>query len=350
MPRKPILLALLAVVGLTALPARGQAARPAWEEELREMGYLIFHLSNINVVNGLNLTGEQATRLRDLALQMEAVADPPPAFTVKLRPEIEAIRKTYLEAREVLLKGQPVTADLSARVGSARVAETKFIRATLRPRPSATDPGCAACHTEPGTGSGEPMAPTGLTAATMGLAHIRAPYGTRGLLKVASVSPQVEATLTDAQKAILGSFSCCLIPPQDLSDPVRAGQAESGSKEIELLTKVRQIPENAWPFWRGVILQTTEEVTTYVSPGATAQRKAVAREAVAKAVDRARTLSDVEFELEKTDLARAAKAALMPPQADSPHKAAFFLLMPGASHVYSCHLDRLAKRAGTKVP
>jgi hypothetical protein len=326
-----------------ALSMPGLAAQATWEQELREMGYLILHISNINVVNGLNLTRDQAVKLRALALQVEAAADAPPALKALLGPEIEGVRKTYLELREVLLKGQPVSPELTARVHQARAVETKFIRSTLRSSPVSTGTSCVACHMAPREDA-QPMTPTASTKALTGRAHMQGPYGQRGLAKVVGLSPQVEAVLTDAQKAVLGSFSCCLVPPQDLSDPVRAGQAESGSKELELLRKVRQIPDGLWPGARDTILKRVDSITQMVSPGATEARKATAREAVAKALDRARSLSDVEFELEKAELARGARAAIVPPQGDSPHKAAFFLLMPGASKVYARYLERLSDK------
>ena len=43
----------------------GIAAPARWESDLRQMGYLFLHLSNINAVNGLNLT-ENIKRARDL--------------------------------------------------------------------------------------------------------------------------------------------------------------------------------------------------------------------------------------------------------------------------------------------
>ena len=352
MRHKLLVLTLLATVGIAAFPAPGQAAQATWEEELREMGYLIFHLSNINVINGLNLTREQATRLCTLALQVEAVADPSPTFHAQLGPEMEGVRKTYLEAREVLLKGEPVSPELQARVGQARAAETQFIRSTLRPSPTSPGTNCLACHTAPhaeGSGAG-PMSPSPAIRKTVGLAHIEGPYGKRALPKVVSLSPQIESILTDAQKAILGSFSCCLIPPQDLSDPVRAGQAETGEKQIELLRKVRQIPANLWAGARERILAKYSDATVLFSPGASDEKKAGVRDRVGKALDRARGLTDVAFELEKEELTKSLKAAVQPPQGDGPHKAAMFLLVPGSSQVYSGYLDRLAKQASLGKP
>jgi hypothetical protein len=188
------------------------------------------------------------------------------------------------------------------------------------------------------------MSPSPAMRKVMGLAHMEGVYGKRGITKLLSVSSQAEAILTDAQKSILGSFSCCLVPPQDLSDPVRAGQAETSEKSLELVRNVRRIPEAAWPVARERILQRADEITQIVSAGATAEKKSAVRERVGKAIDRARSLSDVEFEVEKNELARAVKIAVQPPQGDAPHKAAYFLLVPGASKVYAQYLQRLAKQ------
>ena len=70
---------------------------------------------------------------------------------------------------------------------------------------------------------------------------------------------------------------------------------------------------------------------------------------IAKALDRIRKLSDVEFELEKAELAKAVKAAIVPPQKDSRYKAAYFLLIPGASKVYANYIRRLDKKGKARA-
>ncbi len=58
-------------------------AAPMWERELREMGYAFLHLSNINVINGLNLSREQADKLRRLAKQVERAGEKPPSLRAR---------------------------------------------------------------------------------------------------------------------------------------------------------------------------------------------------------------------------------------------------------------------------
>jgi hypothetical protein len=338
------LLVLVPFLALSGVALGGE--RLKWEPQLREMGYLFLHLSNINVINGLNLTREQAQKLRSLASEVEAAASPAPTLAAPLSPELEAVRKTWLEARGLLLDGKPVPPDLEARVNQARAAESAVIRKTIRPAPLALDTRCVSCHTAPDTNSGPPMARTPQVDRLVGRAHAEGLYGTGGLVRMALASAQVKSILTEGQQAILGSFSCCLVPPHDLSDPVRAGQAEGDEKALDLMRKIRQCPDGFWPVLRGGILAGVDRITDAVSPGATAARKLTTREEIAKLVDRVRSLKDVEFEMEKAELSKSVKTILVPGQGgDAPFKASYFLFIPGSSAVYARYLDRLAKSA-----
>ena len=335
---------LLVVVLAVAVAGPALAAQASWDRQLGEMGYMFLHISNINVVNGLNLTREQAKKLYGLARQIEAVAPRPPSFKARLAPELESVRKDWLELRRLLAHNKPVPEELQSRVNQSRAAESAVIRKTIRPRPISSGTKCSACHTAPSEGSGEPMTVSATLKRQVDMAHSEGLYGKRGLAKLVLLAPQIDTILTDGQKGILGSFACCLVPPQDLSDPMRAGQAESSEKVLTLMRKVRQCPDRFWPIMRNGILTKVDQITAAVSPGATVARKTATREKIAKALDRIRQLSDVEFEMEKAELAKSVKAAIIPPQKDSRYKAAYFLLIPGASKVYANYIRRLDKK------
>jgi hypothetical protein len=338
------LLVALAACGATS----AEGPPPKWEPQLRQMGYLFLHLSNINVINGLNLSREQAVKLRELARQVEAAAPKPLALDIPLSPELEEVRKPWLEARALLLEGKPVPPELAERVGQSRAQESAVLRKTIRPKPLALDTRCASCHTAPRDSSEAPMTLTAPLRALTNRAHSEGLYGPRGLATLGQLNDQVKAVLTDAQHAILGNFSCCLVPPQNLSDPVRAGQAEESQKALDLIRRIRQCPENLWPMMRNGLMAGVDRITEAVSPGAGAERKATVRAEIEKLVDRVRSLSDVEFEMEKGQLTKAVRTALVPGQGDNPLKAAYFLLVPGSSHVYTRYMERLAKTAAAK--
>ena len=331
-----------------ALCGQAMAAQGTWEEDLRQMGYLFLHLSSINAINGVNLTREQAVKLRRLARQVEAVAAKPPSFTAPLRPELAEVRAAWLAMREALLRGENPSEALRKRAHDAYLVKSQFVRTTLRPLPAARSTQCASCHRAPEAAKGlggRPMTAGPRMKRFVDLAHSEGLYGKPGLWKVARLTRQVDEVLTDAQKAILGSFTCCLAPPRDLSDPMRAGQAESNARELALLRKVPACPEGAWPLMRMALLASCDPLTEAVSPGATAARKARARQAVAKTLDRARGLSEVAFEMEKAELARQAKAAIVPAAGQSRTKAAYFLLIPGATEAYTAYIEWLDARA-----
>jgi hypothetical protein len=194
----------------------------------------------------------------------------------------------------------------------------------------------------------EPMAVTPEIKKQLDIAHIVADYGWVGTGLFVKVAPEVDAIIGEGRRGAFAKYSCCLVPPSDMADPVRIGQAESSEKELELLRGVRKIPAADWPAAREALCRGMDVVTELVSPGATAEKKAAAREAIGKAMDRARELGDAEFELEKETLAKAIGRLSVAPQDDWPQKAAFFLLVPGSSGVYQSYIERLAKEAGAK--
>ena len=85
--RRCIATGLAAIIVAAASVGKARAfERPAveasWEEQARAMGYLILHLSSVNAINGLNLSRDQAVRLRGMARDVEASG----AKVPKLKP------------------------------------------------------------------------------------------------------------------------------------------------------------------------------------------------------------------------------------------------------------------------
>ncbi|NOY81260.1 MAG: hypothetical protein GXP31_09680 [Kiritimatiellaeota bacterium] len=325
----------------------GTAADKYWERELRQMGYLFLHISNINVINGLNLTRNQAVKLRSLARRVEAVVPSPPEFRERIGPEMQQVRDAWLALRDVLLDGQAVSESLERRANEGRVRESRIIRSGLRRAPVDRNASCNACHRAPSrdAASVAPMQLEGATKRLADIAHMELAYGPRGAAVLVRLSPEVNRILSDGQRAILDGFSCCLTPPRELGDPVRAGQAEVSARSVDLLRKVRACPEARWPWMRAAILGRIHDLASAINPGASESRRSVAARNVGEVVDRARSLSDVRFELEKGELAKEVRAALIPPRGKWPHRAAYFLLIPGASRVYTKLIGRLEREA-----
>ena len=354
---------LVPILAAAALWTGSLAAEEAtWDEQNTAMGWFIMHISGINAINGLNLTRDQAVRLRTMARDVESVAPRTPTFSKIYRSDLGEVRDTYLELRKVLLDGGEVSKELEGKVHRARGVEAAVIRQSLA-HPNGKEANCQRCHGEPETRDVRQQAAAMLADLRMSdkpgqhetfMAHMHGTLGTRGAAKVAQLAPEVDKLLTEPQKEVVHTFSCCLVPPKGLSDPVRAGQASGGGREIEILRSVRGIPAESWPRMREAAMQKLDAMLAVKSPGATEAERAAARKRVGEAYEKARAMSETEFEMEKDSLA----AALVGPRASSANlepsgqrfMAAYFLLLPGAAGVYDRVIQRLeAKEKGAGV-
>ncbi|MGD2088701.1 MAG: hypothetical protein PVH61_21160 [Candidatus Aminicenantes bacterium] len=332
--------------------------RAAWEEQIHGMGYLILHLSSINAINGMNLTPDQARRLGQMAHEVEAISEKIPDFETIYRPDLAEVLETYLEVRKYIICGQDVPEELRQRVVRARSIESAVIRLSLSNNNFARS-SCLRCHREPSVldlRQNERMM-AGLTMTSRPnfigleretfLAHMAGVFGKRGLLKLMTLSVEVDRLLTDSQKEILKTFTCCIIPPKELSDPVRAGQATSGEKEIEILRKVRKVPETFWPYAKSQGLKKLEQLLVFKFPGITADKIKTICDRVGKIYEKARKLSDVDFEMEKGDLAEEITRIGTPKKELDNRQQGFmnalFLFIPGSSEIY----DNISKRLET---
>lgn len=334
---------IFAVFALSTAALAGDQA--PWEDQLREMGHLLYRTSGANVVNGLNLTRGQAVELRDLAQELDRAGASAPDPQGEFREDLGRARKTYRELYQVLSRGEEVSDDLRARVVSARTEESKAIAESLTWNPEAPKNACARCHTAPGTSSRRPIPAS--AKQEQAYAHIAGGFDQRGLVTLASLSKKVDRILTNAQKAVLSEFSCCLVPPKGMSDPVRVGQADVSDLAIEALEKARAASEKDWPTLKQRLLDGAERIEFLKRPDLSATDKAALRERVGAAYEKARTMSEMDFELGKADLARELKGPgpAQAPEDKRPFMAAFFLLTPGSVETYDRLLERMDRPA-----
>lgn len=327
-----------------------------WEEQMRGMGYLILHLSSINAINGMNLTQEQALCLRQMAQEVEASSNEIPDFKAAYRPDLAEVRDTYLEVREYIIAGKEVPEQLEKKVVKARSIESTVVRLSLSRRKWARS-SCLRCHAEPGikdvrlnkritANLNQVSCPifTGYERQ-MFLAHMGGVFGRKGMLKLMAFSAEVDRLLTDSQKKVLQTFTCCLTPPKELSDPVRAGQAASGEKEIEILRAVRKVPASLWSYARSRGLKKLEQLLVFKTPGITDDKVKALCDRVSEIYEKARALSDVDFEMDKDLLAAELKNIGTPKREitkrQQDYMNALFLLIPGSTEVY----DNIIKRS-----
>jgi len=353
---------VLALLVALCLPAAVVSAPQSdvYNEQLMEMGYHILHLSSINAINGISLTRKQVLELREMCREVEKAGGYVPKMQEPLSPDLLEVRKTYVELAQVLTSGKEPSDDLKTRVAKARKTEAEWIRESVSVKPTARDTGdCLKCHlsparvaeikkANPNAANDSPLEGLGLyrspaAHAEGDKAHSVGVLGKHGAAQVSRLADKVDALLSDAQKDVIGKFSCCLIPPKDMSDPVRAGQAEASENDLKLLRWARTVPAAQWPGAKEKVLDWMSQVIKATKPGSTEAEIAAYRQKVETVLEKTRKMSDTEFEMQKEGLCKEInlrKEQVVPPNV-AKFKRAFFLLMPGSSGVYDALLQRL---------
>ena len=348
----------IAFVALTLVPP-ALAAEMSWEEQLREMDYYIYHLSGLNAMNALNLSRDQIHQLQALARKVAAAAEKPPQMRGELNPGFADVRETYRDLTDVLMQGKDVPPALKVRVGQARAKEAKMIRASLSERAGARGRmECTECHAAPGSGavlespaSAEPASflakpTTSAGESKAGKAHFNGMLGAGGMRLVHQLASEVDTILSDAQKQIMEDFSCCLVPPAALSNPVRAGQAEVSEANLKTLRDIRSKPEAEWAAEGPARIERMKQRFLAARPGLTESNLRDIGQDLTDLFDRTRKMSDAEFEMNKESLCAELKKpkAMQRTGKKGNFMIAFFLLMPGTTQVYDALLKRPESR------
>ncbi len=160
--------------------------------------------------------------------------------------------------------------------------------------------------------------------------------------ELADLELELRSVLDGGQLAIIEEFKPCLIPPQELGEPARVGQSDTGGRAQEVLGELRVLPDNTYA--RRVErfvdhgIERVELRTGPLSDEARADHRAELR-AVA---DQARALDDVAWAMEGQELAAQLKAIVEGERGGKPPAApegaeltrvGRLLLAPGASGV-----------------
>jgi hypothetical protein len=119
---------------------------------------------------------------------------------------------------------------------------------------------------------------------------------------------EMEGVLNENQRALIDEFRPCVIPPRDTGDSARIGQASGDTRMGErFLTRIRQMDEKIYGRRRPFIIDRhIERVERHVGLFSDEEREKEEMR-VADIFEKARDLSDVDFEAQKGNLARELK-------------------------------------------
>jgi hypothetical protein len=125
------------------------------------------------------------------------------------------------------------------------------------------------------------------------------------MAKICSLEERIIPILTENQLCIIDDFKPCLIPPKNLKDPSRVGQARGdASATVNHLERLRKIPEkkfeNAKRRFIDEYIGKYEEKISILNP----EEKDQEIKRVNSLINYAIALSDVDFEMKKEDIAK----------------------------------------------
>jgi len=119
---------------------------------------------------------------------------------------------------------------------------------------------------------------------------------------------QVKSALSDNQIYLIKSFKRCLIPPKG---PARIGQLSSQGGPTRLLERIRDMPARRYETKKYEIADRIIERLSVRSPRLSAEQLGEAKIELLRTMDDVRKLSDVEFALQKEDMAYEIKNAVL---------------------------------------
>ncbi|MCE1246605.1 MAG: hypothetical protein LWY06_08175 [Firmicutes bacterium] len=112
---------------------------------------------------------------------------------------------------------------------------------------------------------------------------------------------KMQSVLNENQKVMLKEYQPCLVPVKNIANPERIGQAGNNERIAKMLGKIRKLPDDKYAQAKQMFLEKTKERVKMMIPDDAEREKAVKN--AEAAMDKARKMSDEEFELKKDELA-----------------------------------------------
>ena len=116
-----------------------------------------------------------------------------------------------------------------------------------------------------------------------------------------SLERSVEEVMNPGQRQVVGDYKACLIPPKNLKDPVRVGQASDRSHHERWLARARKASGPRLIKLVDGALEAEAKHLGELSPAEHQQRKAL----LLKTARQVAKMSDADFELNKAELAES---------------------------------------------
>ncbi|MEW6356303.1 MAG: hypothetical protein AB1696_08265 [Planctomycetota bacterium] len=251
----------LTLMGLTAAPTMAEGKRQRGPDQMNQLAEfddptveMRKEITSLNLINALNLTPEQLTQILKLADRQDVILKEHSARMAQVSRELQP---ALSELKGVLEQQKEISDNLANRVNRIDHQNMK------------------------------------MRDQLMG--------------DLARTGQEIEGILTEAQLEVIETFQPCIIPPRDLSDPVRAGQASNSGIGEDLLRKIRGMSDQEFRMQAPRIVDQGLNRAAEFHGKLTEKERAGERERLLALVNEVRGMSDVEFEMKKDELTKQLK-------------------------------------------
>ncbi len=240
----------LCAVAAAMVVAAGSAAAPSSmldpaDPLALEVKALHDDISLANLIRGLGLTGDQLDALAEVAGRAEALRD---EHNGRAQPLLTEMESAFAALRAELLAGGHPADEVEARAVGAQHQLQDQRREFER--------------------------------------------------SLADLELELRTALDDGQITIIEEFKPCLIPPHELGEPLRVGQADSGGKALEVLGELRTLPANSYARRLPRFVDRGMEIVELRTGPLADEAHAEYRDRLTGLVEEVRTVDDVGWALE----------------------------------------------------
>ncbi|MBI3098741.1 MAG: hypothetical protein HYY93_10955 [Planctomycetes bacterium] len=230
---------------------RFETADPATTRSLASIQTLSEEASILNLVNGLYLSEVQSKQVISLAKEAGELRD----RAIREHAEtVQSFERALVELKGCLVSGGTIPVELEQRVHSREAAVKEAKRKYYE--------------------------------------------GLRG------VERRLCKVLRASQLDVIQQFNPCLIPPQELKDPVRVGQAQSPTQDMEdHLATIRNLPDRAWKPVAEALFEMFLGFEEKILGAFPRDERRTELERLLTLATEVRALDEEEFELRKGDFA-----------------------------------------------
>ena len=253
-----VLMAALLLGGVACMAAPLDWISSPAQATTTEAGKLRREIQLLNLINGLELDDDQMRFILEKAKEAEEIRE---ELRSKAEEQEDEVVEVLSEVRATLMRGEEISPDLREQMH--RVERTSR--------------------------------------------ELKEEYES----EMTRLALEIKGVLGEHQLYALEQFVPCLIPPEG---EARIGQPEGTAHAERQLARIRALPSPVFEARKEEIAQRILERIKRHLPKGTLLNEEEEKGAIIAILERARALSDVEFELEKSNLVEGLKARYTPPR------------------------------------